>query len=158
MFETIVWATDGSENADRALPYVKKLAADSSARVIVLHVNEVFTTHISAGLPVRADEDDIEEKIGRLAETLAAVGVAAKPMIVPVAHEGASGRTAQVARDENADVVVAATRGHTVLGGLVVGSVTQRLLHVAPCPVLVVPVHDHAATNPDQTAGAAQAS
>ena len=26
MFETIVWATDGSELADRALPYVKQLA------------------------------------------------------------------------------------------------------------------------------------
>ena len=26
MFDTILWATDGSENADRALPYVKALA------------------------------------------------------------------------------------------------------------------------------------
>jgi hypothetical protein len=29
--------------------------------------------------------------------------------------------------------------GHSALGGLVVGSVTQRLLHVAPCPVLAMP-------------------
>ena len=31
------------------------------------------------------------------------------------------------------------TRGHTVLTGMVIGSVAQRMLHVAPCPVLVVP-------------------
>lgn len=31
------------------------------------------------------------------------------------------------------------TRGYPAIGGLLLGSVTQRLLHIAPCPVLTVP-------------------
>jgi nucleotide-binding universal stress UspA family protein len=36
-------------------------------------------------------------------------------------------------------VIVVGTRGRTPLAGLVLGGVTQRLLHIAPCPVLAVP-------------------
>ena len=46
---------------------------------------------------------------------------------------------ADVAKEEHADLIVVGTRGHTALGGLLLGSVTQRLLHIAPCPVLAVP-------------------
>jgi nucleotide-binding universal stress UspA family protein len=40
------------------------------------------------------------------------------------------------------DAIVVGTRGHTPIAGLLVGSVTQRLLHIAPCPVIVVPNRD----------------
>jgi nucleotide-binding universal stress UspA family protein len=46
---------------------------------------------------------------------------------------------ADIAAEANADVIVVATRGHSAIGGLLVGSVTQQLLHMAPCPVLAVP-------------------
>jgi nucleotide-binding universal stress UspA family protein len=46
---------------------------------------------------------------------------------------------AEAAAREKADIIVTGTRGHTALAGVIVGSVAQRLLHVAPCPVLVVP-------------------
>jgi nucleotide-binding universal stress UspA family protein len=40
------------------------------------------------------------------------------------------------------DAIVVGTRGHTPIAGLLVGSVTQRLLHIAPCPLIAVPTRD----------------
>jgi nucleotide-binding universal stress UspA family protein len=46
---------------------------------------------------------------------------------------------AEVAREQNADVIVVGTRGHRQIASLIIGSVTHKLLHMTPCPVLAVP-------------------
>ena len=40
MFKVIIWATDGSREAEHALRYAKDLAKDEGARLIVVHVDE----------------------------------------------------------------------------------------------------------------------
>jgi nucleotide-binding universal stress UspA family protein len=52
---------------------------------------------------------------------------------------GAAHAIAEIAGREHVDLIVVGTRGRTALAGLLIGSVTQRLLHIAPCPVLAVP-------------------
>jgi nucleotide-binding universal stress UspA family protein len=52
---------------------------------------------------------------------------------------GAAHAIAELAESQGADIIAVGTRGHTALAGLLLGSVTQRLLHIAPCPVLAVP-------------------
>ena len=56
MFKKIIWATDGSDAADRALPYAKALAAGGS--LLVLHCNE-FLVGRPGGYSALADEDEI---------------------------------------------------------------------------------------------------
>jgi nucleotide-binding universal stress UspA family protein len=139
MFKTVIWATDGSETANDALPFAKGLVEAESGRLVVVHSNELYAGGRVAGLPVHADEDEVELKIkGQVAE-LREEGIDATFKLVVGVSAHAAHMIADVARDVGADLIVVGTRGHGPLGGVLVGSVTQRLLHVAPCPVLAVP-------------------
>jgi nucleotide-binding universal stress UspA family protein len=139
MFKTIVWATDGSEAADQALPYVKSLAQESGAALVVVHAVEAFVTSYAAGLPVFGDEDELKAKVKRQTEELQSEGVTVDSTVIQASGVRPAHLIAEAARDVNADLIVVGTRGHTPVGGLLLGSVTQRLLHIAPCPVLAVP-------------------
>jgi nucleotide-binding universal stress UspA family protein len=146
MFKTILWATDGSEVADRALPYAKKLAEGNDRRLVVVHVKELLVGR-AAGYPVYANEDELQAKIRRQVDELRAEGFDATLQLATAYAPHAASMIADIARDVPADVIVVGTRGHSPLAGLLHGSVTQRLLHVAPCPVLAVPTGEQAAAD-----------
>jgi nucleotide-binding universal stress UspA family protein len=63
MFKNIVWATDGSESADRALAYAKELASSSDAKLFAVHSDEHFAGGRSSGLPILANEDELRSTI-----------------------------------------------------------------------------------------------
>jgi nucleotide-binding universal stress UspA family protein len=140
MFKRVVWATDGSEDADRSLSQAKTLAADGGGALIVVHCEEMTLPGKGGGsFPRNANEDDLQEKIKRQVAELSSEGIEASLRLTRAAVGGAGHAIADIASEEKADVIVVGTRGHTVLVGLLVGSVVQRLLHIATCPVLVVP-------------------
>lgn len=143
MFDVVVWGTDGSENCDCALDYVRGLAEGGGRRVVAVHVNEL-TVGRSAGYPVNADEDEIQAKITRQAGDLQAAGIETKLEVASTATGGAAHVIADAAADAGADVIVVGSRGQGPLRGLLLGSVAHRLLHVAKVPVLVVPPTAHA--------------
>jgi nucleotide-binding universal stress UspA family protein len=139
MFQNIVWATDGSESADRALAYAKQLASQSGAKLYAFHGEEHLVGSRSAGVPVRADEPDLKSKIRMQVETARKEGLNASFETVYCAAGGTPHHLADFAQTVEADVIVVGTRGRSPLAGALLGSVTQELLHVAPCPVLAVP-------------------
>lgn len=151
MFKTIIWATDGSETADGALPFAKALAACDSGQLVVVHSNELLVGK-AGGYPLLADEDDLEAKIRDHLEAkirdqvdeLKAEGFDVSLKLVTGVATDCAHLIADAAREAAADVIVVGTRGHAPVAGVLVGSltqrlVTQRLLHIAPCPVMAVP-------------------
>jgi nucleotide-binding universal stress UspA family protein len=139
MFKAIVWSTDGSEHAHRALPYVKGLAREGGATITIVHVVERIEGAGAVGLPRRADEPELQAQLKKLAADLSEEGFSVSLVIrgdvgVRPAHE-----VVEAARDAGADLIVVGSRGLSTIGGLLLGSVAHRLLHIAPCPVLVIP-------------------
>jgi nucleotide-binding universal stress UspA family protein len=147
MFKTIIWATDGSESADRALPYAKALATAGHGNLVVVHANEILGGR-AGGYPVLADEDEVRAKIRRQVEEAREEGLDAKFQLVNAIGVAPAHMVAETARKAGADVIVVGTRGHAPVAGLLLGSVTQRLLHIAPCPVLAVPAAAHVSAEP----------
>ena len=157
MFRTIIWATDGSETADRALPYAKELAHGAAGRLIVVHSKELLVGR-AGGHPVLADEDEVETKIEAQVEQLRADGLDASFRLVSGSAPHAAHMISDAAAEAGADLIVVGTRGHTAVAGLLLGSVTQRLLHIAPCPVLAVPAVARADAQPQKTPTVATSS
>lgn len=140
MFTKVIWATDGSEHADRAMAHAVDVARRDGAELHVVHIVEKLISGRATGLDALGNEDEIRAKVEQQANTVAAEnGVKTSIHIVAGLTTRIADRITEVATGTGADLIVVGTRGHGALGSLVLGGVTQRLLHVSPCPVLAVP-------------------
>jgi nucleotide-binding universal stress UspA family protein len=124
MFKTVIWATDASEAAEAALPFAKELVQESGGKLVVVHCDENLDF-----------ETRVESEVGDLREE----GIDAVFKLVSCSGGDAAHAIADAASAFDADVIVVGTRGYGPVVGVVVGSVTQQLLGLAPCPVLSVP-------------------
>ncbi|HZQ15056.1 MAG TPA: universal stress protein [Pseudolabrys sp.] len=139
----ILVASDGSPDAERAVDAAARLAKDGRCELVILTVGGSIT-----GAELRA----LAGKSGDLSKTLetAARTVLAKArkralrIGAPSVREmTAWGEAAEAindaARREKADILVVGRRGRGRLSGLLLGSVSQKVTALAPCPVMVVP-------------------
>lgn len=139
MFKSIVWATDGSKEAEQAMRYVTDLALREDAVVTIAHIVERLEGGGATGPPRRADEADVQANLKRLTKRLEKQGVEASLRICGEVGVKPAPEIAKIARESGADLVVVGTRGRSAVAGVLLGSVAYRLLHLAPCPVLAVP-------------------
>lgn len=140
MFKTIVLALDGSEESQQAVPLAAELARQDGARIVIAHVEQDVVG--KGGGPIPATEDEIQAEVRKQAEELSAAGIETSVEMRNVMLGGPAHAIAEIADGANADLIVVGTRGHSAVAGLFLGSVTQRLLHIARCPVLVAPPTD----------------
>jgi nucleotide-binding universal stress UspA family protein len=88
---------------------------------------------------VEADEEEVEQRIQKQVKDLQDAGLDISYEEHGTTAGGAAHAIADAAREAGADLIVVGTRGQGPVPGLLLGSVTHRLLHVAPCPILAVP-------------------
>ena len=138
MFENVVLAFDGSEYSHKALQRAKAIAERFEATLWLVHVfrnpsdllgytdyEKLFAKRKSAAQAVL---DDARQKLGRTA--------------FPVKEQLKEGFETEsilkIAEDCKADLIVMGTRGLGAVKGLLVGSVSRKVIHYAACPVMVV--------------------
>jgi nucleotide-binding universal stress UspA family protein len=136
-FKTIVLAVDGSDGAWAAIPLAAGHARRDGAALVIAHVEEKLAT--KGGAEVHADEQEIQADIRRLAKDLDDSGIDTRVEMTAVMGQGPAHAISEIAERADADLIVLGTRGHSAIAGAILGSVTQRLLHLAHRPVLVGP-------------------
>ena len=137
MYTTLLWATDGSPEADLAQCEALELLAPAG-RLVAFHCDQRFMGNRSGGAPVIADETDRRRHIERQVERLQAAGIDAE-MYVETTSRATPRQIAAVAEQVAADAIVCGTRGLGGFFGLLTGSVAADLLRRATVPVIVVP-------------------
>ena len=130
----VLIAYDGSEPSRRALDRVRSFMPNASVAV----VNVAAPVYRNPALSKFAADDEEERQQAALTEAkalLAERGIEARST-APVGD--AAEEIVRVAGESGADLVVLGARGLNPLERLVLGSVSTKVLHQAPCDVLVV--------------------
>ena len=142
----ILVATDFSEGSDEALDRAIEMAKVSGAEIEVLHVIELAeefpfgTTYFDADYGVLYAS--VDRELARRADRARAAGLRCETKII----EGtATTDIIQRAQRIGADLVVVGNHGRTGLAHIVLGSVAERVVRRASCPVLTVPFSRKAA-------------
>jgi nucleotide-binding universal stress UspA family protein len=137
----ILVPVDFSSHAKAVLEWAAHLAEEHGSRVLLLHVYHLpveFQQLEGAYLP--ADfwanvKSEAEQQLAVHAEELRGRGLAVEALV-------REGYPATVIVDEaaaqGADLIVIGTHGHTGLKHLLLGSIAERVVQKAPCPVLTV--------------------
>ncbi len=138
----ILLATDGSENAQNAAAWVGRLVAgESQATVTVLNVFPIYPTYDLNGfgsVPIPSDAEIAEATGPVLDDAVRAIGEVAAH-VETRSELGAPAETiVEIADKGDYDLIVLGRRGHNPLVTLLIGSVSDRVVHLARRPVVVV--------------------
>jgi nucleotide-binding universal stress UspA family protein len=138
----ILLATDNSEGANRALDTAANLAKHFGAELIIVTVEQGFFDPELGRVPTGDTFEDIlearaREILRRAKERAQQIGA---ERIKTVSGLGdAVAFIVDVAKSESVDLIVLGKRGRSRLAGILLGSVSQRVVTLAPCSVQVVP-------------------
>ncbi len=141
----ILCPVDYSEFARHAFDHAVAIGRWYGGRVVALHVVPPVTTvgpGVGAPLypPLVYTADDFEQFRAVLDDFIRAEGGGAGVPLEAEVVEGSAARAiVERAATLGADLIVTATHGRSGFERLMLGSVTERVIHHAPCPVLTVP-------------------
>ncbi len=143
-FKHILFCTDFSQNADFAFDFALEQARHSSdCAITLLHVvpepdAQFFKTYLYEVDNVESKaERDIEEKIRAAYVSRLPAGV---QMDIEVRNGPEADHILMCAGERKADLIVIGRQGHSSIGKVFFGAVTEKVVRKSRCPVLVVPL------------------
>lgn len=131
----ILAPTDFSELSANGVRYACRLAKDTGAEIVIFNVDVLDESN-------RIDKREMDEHRKRLADFVAEnVGDAGAGLKMRQVVDAGQpfGAIVDCAEREGVDLIVMSSHGRSGLSRMLIGSVTDKLLRAAPCPVLVVP-------------------
>ncbi len=136
----IMVPVDFSESSRQAVEVAQNLALEQSALVLILHVREMVPW---GDMPYIESPPEAEELVGRLSGEVRRAGVDVEVRVTRPELDPA-GTIVNTADGWNADLIVVGSRRLTPVGGLLLGSVAQEILHRTARPVLIAghPAHE----------------
>ena len=151
----ILIATDFGEAADVAFAYGRELARTFHASLDVLHVVDNVLARGYGGDGFIATYPDLQREVEEVATkrlnalvcdedraelgALTVIRVSSSPALAIV----------DFARETCADLIIMGTHGRGAMAHLLMGSVAERVVRTAPCPVLTVRHPEHEFVVPD---------
>ncbi len=138
MFEKIVVAIDGSPFSDAAIAAAGGLAAKLGADVEVLHVHEHDLIPSKAGMsPDLETPEEANVVVAAAIELLKTNGVSANGHVLQSSTRDVPRKIIEFTNESGADLIIVGRRGLSSLTGMLVGSVSNKLIHAATVPVMV---------------------
>jgi nucleotide-binding universal stress UspA family protein len=138
MFASIIVALDGSEQSLLALEHARAIAESFRSKLILVHafphtsdLRDSIEYNNLVALRTKGGQAIIEAARKQLGRT--SIEVDEDLLESPAAEAILS-----AAAIRNSDLIVMGSRGMGSLKGLVLGSVSTKVFHYAPCPVMVV--------------------
>jgi nucleotide-binding universal stress UspA family protein len=151
-FKRILCPVDLSELSVRTLAYAGAVAKWYDAHLTALHVVPAFVpVDIQTGVPVEPVSMVYlypvarDEVLDQLSQTVAAAGLTVDTVTLTTEAGDASSTVVDQALAMRADLLVMGTHGRSGFDRFFLGSVTEKVLRKAPCPVMTVPPHAPAA-------------
>ena len=140
----VLVATDFSEPSDAACAYGRELAERFGATLHLLHVVQNFPPgafgtegYSVIGPELQAQmEDDARRRLGELVTGTDYTGPAARLAVITESSPALA--IIGYAKAHGIDMIVMGTHGRGTLAHLIMGSVAERVVRLAPCPVLTV--------------------
>jgi universal stress protein A len=140
-FRRILVPVDFSRHAEAALALAIELAREHQGEIHLLHASALpasVTMAYGVAIPQSVWDGVQEAASARLAELAARVEAAGVPNKTHLLTAPAADAIAEAASVHDVDLIVMGTRGLTGLRHVLLGSVAERTIRMAPCPVLTV--------------------
>jgi nucleotide-binding universal stress UspA family protein len=149
-FNRILVPHDFSETSDAAVQHAVALARNFRARLLFLHVGDRARSDLETEFPLgleNAMEDAARERLQRVLTP--AEQVELRPDLDVRAGNPAK-EIVDYAKERQADLIVMGTHGRTMVSHALLGSVAEKVVRTAPCPVLTVRNSAYAVSVPEE--------